>query len=205
MTTQTISGLYASASVPTGRRGGGAFLDALAQKDAAGLPYLPGRTVKGLLRDAVCRLEHWGHAPENITCILFGSIGVNEGVTRLETDPGALALSDARMPEAAWLAQDTEENKDFRQALFRQFSTTAIEHDSGTAKRGSLRSVEAAVPVTLEARLEIIRPEQLLAGGREIIKGWAKYLQQALPLIRAVGVSRSRGLGRVNVTLLPFA
>jgi hypothetical protein len=40
-------------------RGGGEDADAVVAKDRYGLPYLPGRHLKGLLRDACLRLEHW--------------------------------------------------------------------------------------------------------------------------------------------------
>ncbi len=40
-------------------RGGGEDADAVVAKDRYGLPYLPGRHLKGLLRDACLRLERW--------------------------------------------------------------------------------------------------------------------------------------------------
>lgn len=181
-------------------RGGGALIDSLAHKDAKGLPYLPGRTVKGLLRDAVYRLEQWGHTPNHLTHCLFGSVGVEEGITRMQTNPGALRISDASLPEneRIWLAQDNDIGAELRSALYQQISTTAIEYKSGTAKFGSLRSVEVVVPLKLEAQIEITKPSQL-EGNPEITNKWLDYLKLALPLIRAIGTSRSRGLGRVKV------
>lgn len=178
-------------------RGGGAVLDSLAHKDAEDLPYLPGRTVKGLLRDAIYRLETWGHGPPGLTVRLFGEIGVHEGVTRLETQGGSLAVSDARLPEAErnWLA--SKGNAQLRQALFRHISSTAVDSGTGTARKGSLRSIEVAVPVTLEAQVEVIKPDLL-----EAEPAWQEYLELALPLIHAVGTSRSRGLGRVKVSVV---
>ncbi|EDN71906.1 hypothetical protein BGS_0240 [Beggiatoa sp. SS] len=40
--------------------GGGAVLDELVHKDGYGLPCLPGRTIKGLLRDGSVSAEMWG-------------------------------------------------------------------------------------------------------------------------------------------------
>ena len=40
-------------------RGGGEDADALVARDCHGLPFLPGRHLKGLLRDACFRLERW--------------------------------------------------------------------------------------------------------------------------------------------------
>ena len=43
---------------PSTGRGQGSDVDALAHRDKDGIPCLPGRTIKGLLRDAVNRRSH---------------------------------------------------------------------------------------------------------------------------------------------------
>jgi CRISPR/Cas system CMR subunit Cmr4 (Cas7 group RAMP superfamily) len=48
-------------------------LDAAVIRDAEGLQYLPGRSVKGLLREAFRLAEDFGHQPEGATDRLFGS------------------------------------------------------------------------------------------------------------------------------------
>ena len=54
-------------------RSGGALVDSLVNKDINGLPFLPGRTIKGLLRQAVSSVEQWGHIPPDSTYHFFGS------------------------------------------------------------------------------------------------------------------------------------
>jgi len=188
-------------------RGGGVLLDALAHRDAEQLPYLPGRTVKGLLRDAMYRLEEWEHAPSGLTRCLFGEIAVMEGKIRLETQAGALAFSDARLPSAerAWLGGREEDNtaekkqkEALRKALFHHISSTAI-NEHGAAKKASLRSIEVAIPLTLEAEIVLHKPEQL----PEQFAQWQVWLNDSLHLIRAIGSHRSRGLGRVKVVPKP--
>ncbi|HIE02318.1 MAG TPA: hypothetical protein EYP59_18890 [Thiotrichaceae bacterium] len=192
-------------------RGGGAVLDELVHKDAYGLPCLPGRTIKGLLRDAVYRAEMWGLLSDELkqgegelTQCLFGSNAPVQEETRLETTPGALRVSDAVLDEklqqyliALLTSLDSENQEDglnLRRGFFHHIHATAIEHESGTAKKTSLRGMEVTIPLTLTAQLQVLPHTQL-------IENWHKELNFCLPLIRAIGSSRSRGLGRVTVTL----
>lgn len=186
-------------------RGGGALLDELVHKDAYGLPCLPGRTVKGLLRDAVYRAEMWGLLPDgvkepNFTQCWFGTDALAQGEIRLETQPGALGVSDAVLDKQLldylqW--QQREKPTDFQrlaQGFFHQIHATAIKHETGSAKDKSLRGMEVTIPLTLTAQLYKLQPNKL-------IDNWFEELKKCLPLIRAVGNSRSRGLGRVTVSL----
>ncbi|MGH8497710.1 MAG: hypothetical protein ACRERV_02720 [Methylococcales bacterium] len=74
--------------------------------DANGLPCLPGRTVKGLLRDAVLRAETWKYVKAGTTVRWFGSRAFDsdaysgELTSRLSTKPGALCVSDAVVDQA---------------------------------------------------------------------------------------------------------
>ena len=176
-------------------RGGGALLDAKVHRDGQGLPCLPGRTVKGLVRDAMNRTESWGHVPGGITEALFGSVGAEAGQMRLETESGALGFSDARLPDkvASWLVGQQEPA--YREALFRPLYATAIDPKTGTAEPKSLRGLEVTVPLTLESHVSVLKPDRL-----DLID-WVAALDRSLPLVRAVGAQRSRGLGRAWVTL----
>jgi CRISPR/Cas system CMR subunit Cmr4 (Cas7 group RAMP superfamily) len=93
-------------------RGLGAAVDAAAYRDADGLPALPGRHIKGLLRDALEQAQAWGwagHADGVLLHRLFGQR--TEGLSAGEIPAsGLLRVSDARMPEAlcAWLALDAQ-------------------------------------------------------------------------------------------------
>jgi CRISPR/Cas system CSM-associated protein Csm3 (group 7 of RAMP superfamily) len=186
-------------------RGGGALIDAIVHKDANGLPFLPGRTIKGLLRDAVYRVEQWKHVPENTSHCFFGSALLEEGITRLETEPGALAISDATLPAEIrkWLSHPKTEPQ-LRQALFKQLSVTAIDPATGSAIDRSLRSIEVTIPLTLTAQITVLNEERLKAIDWGKGQNWINRLEPCLKLILAVGASRSRGLGRVTVTLINY-
>ncbi|HEC85130.1 MAG: hypothetical protein DRR08_08420 [Candidatus Parabeggiatoa sp. nov. 2] len=184
-------------------RSGGALLDAVVHKNAAGLPFLPGRTVKGLLRDAVYRAEQWGHIPPKTTHCFFGSEALEEKRAIFETKAGALGVSDAVLPAdiTAWLSHSAT-NPQLRQVLFKQLSASAIDPATGSTKDKSLRTLEVTIPLPLTARLEVLNPASL--ENRDWGQGrqhWIDCLKPCLRLIRAVGASRSRGLGRVTVTL----
>ena len=187
-------------------RGSGVGAAAACLTDKKGLPYLPGRHLKGLLRDAVRRCplvtEHApGWEPQKIVQRLFGSQGFKtvpgvEGTQVIEqTKQGALAFSDARLPRA--LRQRLGgRDRTLVPHLFAGLAQTAVAHDRGAAKAGSLRRTEVAVPLTLTATIEWEE-----AGGAAPDLPWQAILSDALPLVMAVGRQRSRGLGRCRMRL----
>ncbi|SET68122.1 CRISPR/Cas system CSM-associated protein Csm3, group 7 of RAMP superfamily [Nitrosomonas marina] len=189
-------------------KGSGSHVDAVVEKDRFGCPFISGRMLKGLLRDAVYRLLQWkviecpqDFQPENVVEQLFGSRAYENQRPRDETIPGIIRLSDAVMEDCLrqWLIQDDCS----RSVLFRDIYSTAIDAEKGVARQGSLRGIQVVVPVELNARLDII---PLIGNSEPDDKNW--YLQHAeeiiktaLPLIRAVGANRTRGLGRAVLSL----
>lgn len=180
---------------PGSGRGSGSHLDALVETGGDGLPFISGRMLKGLLRDAVNRLEHWGRLDEfktgDATVVenLFGSRGFGkDNVPRNRTHPGKIKVGDARLPQdlRQWLAYSDHGAQ--RQQLFREVFSTAIDAATGVAKHHSLRGMQVVVPLPLQARLEWI--------GAGDAGNWRQIVEEALPLIRAVGAQRSRGYGR---------
>ena len=183
-------------------RGSGFHLDALTHRGADGLPRLPGRTLKGLLRDALWRAETWGWeaVPTGTTEALFGSWTHPDLRTTKDSDdnlssPGAVRVGDACLPDAvaAYLGQDPE-GKKLAESLYREHFSTAIDHASGVARSRSLRGIQTIVPLQLHASLSIIP-------GQVAPSGWREALQAVLPLITAVGAHRTRGFGRAHLFL----
>ncbi len=178
-------------------QGQGSYLDAVTHRSGHGLPCLPGRTVKGLLRDAVYRWEGFdgydsaGLPEPSITDQLFGPYG-EEGEA---TWPGLLRISDATLAdqETAYLT----DNPRLIEGLYRDHFSTAIDHGSGTAKEKSLRGIELVVPLVLYAHIDEVSG----AHYTDLTKEWPQRLEEALPLVRAVGAHRSRGLGRAVLEL----
>jgi len=196
-------------------RGRDAVLDAEVVRDPAGLPFIPGKTVKGLIRHAV-ELAAAARGDErkgrDSIIRLFGSEvpevrGAEDGDAqvravergRYDTEAGCLWFGSATLPEAwsQWARarpsdRDEPAREDIRDALFRVVASTAIDPD-GVALGHTLRVSEVVVPMTLTATL--LGPDP--AGGPD----WMTLVEGALPYLRSLGVRRRRGYGRVTVTM----
>ncbi|CAM2009566.1 RAMP superfamily CRISPR-associated protein [Acanthopleuribacter pedis] len=189
-------------------RGGGLAIDSVVHKDADGLPELPGRGLRGLVRDAAQRAEDWGHLPNNWTANWFGTDTrhypkePNEEtrdddpnrIDRHHSQAGWLIFDNAVLPGALrnWLRVD---ETGLRDQFYRNLYATALHPERGTALPGSLRGMEVVVPLNLVAPLTL-KPEARGTG-----EDFAEKLGLCLPLIRGLGIGRTRGLGRCRVTL----
>jgi hypothetical protein len=167
-------------------KGSGEHLDALADRDSRGLPHVPGKMLKGLLRDAVGLCEAFGQLPAGTQLELFG------GGAGQPAQPGCLRVADALLPKelAGWLL--AEAGAEARAALSRDLFATAVDPVTGVAAGRSLRGLEAIVPLLLRAEIGPLP-------GRTAPDDWADRLRKALPLVRALGHQRSRGLGRCQL------
>lgn len=175
---------------PGSGSGAGMAHDALAHRDPLGLPVLPGRHIKGLLRDALESAEAWGwDNHDGLAVQLFGGRSRDDEVPTA----GTLRVSDAALHTATaqWLAGP--EGRALIPGLFRYLHATAIEA-SGVASDKSLRAIEVVVPLRLHARLEPVP-------GAQPPGQWPQRIAEVLPLVRAVGALRNRGLGRARCTL----
>lgn len=194
-------------------RGAGTALDAITHRDSARLPVLPGRTVKGLIRDAVVEAAELGWLSDasgasaetadradrdRLVFQLFGWRPRKAGEPRGEQPAaGALRFGDAALPEVE--ASHLRNHPDLLPGLYRSHFSTAIDHDSQTALAQSLRGMEVIVPLKLTAPVEPVTS----VTGEPPPPNWPEIIHRALPLLRAVGAHRHRGLGRAVVTLEP--
>jgi hypothetical protein len=167
--------------------GRGADVDALVLKGEDNLPYLPGRTVKGLLREGLLSCEEAGVVSSGRTNELFGT-------PSKPGDPGGsvqglLRFEDARLSEEerCWLA--SPEGAEDAANLYVPFASTRLD-DKGMAEDKTLRTIELAIPLKLEA---------LIKGPED--GAWVEDLRKACLLVRALGSHRNRGLGRCKCVL----
>ena len=178
-------------------KGSASYLDAISQSDADGLPFLPGRTLRGLLLNAVSLAEQWRQLPKGSTFSLFGGWDPDDPAanppTRHNVKSGHLIVGNATLSDSLknWLKTQDTQAEDYRQALFQPLFSTAVNHESGCAKNKSLRGMQAAIPLTLTATITCLDPTP----------DWRNILAKALPLVLAVGSHRSRGFGRAVLTL----
>ncbi len=174
--------------VGTGQGEAGAA-DALCARDADRLPYVPGRQVKGLFREAVREAVAVGILKTNVEAALFGGRALPGAALLDAPESGKLRFTDARLPEADRYALRGQ--PDLIAELFRTQRSTAIDPNTSTAKPKSLRMDQVAIPLTLEAEITVLG---------EAHTGWEDQIRAVAHLIRAVGGGRTRGLGRVIVT-----
>lgn len=169
-------------------KGGGMEVDNRIDRDSDGLPYIPGKMLKGLIKDACLQLNQIGNKDFDFVDKIFGSSAKEEdGLARTKTDSGKIYISDARLSPA--LRNKLKDNEKAKNAITRNIYSTAIDEDSGTAKKGSLRGYEVAVPMVLQADFECDCSEEEMK----------KIECAATNLVYAVGSHKTRGLGEVKI------
>lgn len=159
----------------------GADVDVLVVKDAAGLPYVPGRTLKGLLKEAVDDCVAWsGQDVESCVHHVFEQTR-NGSAYHVPT-----FFADAVLPAQERTAIIAAEAQRF---LYQGVSRTAI-GEQGVAVEHSLRRMETVVPCTLEGTI------------RNVPEPAVEWLRMGMGMVKHIGLGRSRGLGRCQLTLI---
>jgi CRISPR/Cas system CSM-associated protein Csm3 (group 7 of RAMP superfamily) len=178
--------------------GDGSGHDAAVLRDLHGLPYFPGKALRGILRNALEKAQTLGwfsDLDDNLTSQLFGSSHLNESQDRL-TASGNVFVSSAELPDAERNFLKQPENRALKNSLFSTVASTAIDEKTGSAKPTSLRTTEVVVPLELEAEVEL--SNQLTPGQ---IQQSIQAIELALPLIEHIGAKRTRGLGKVAIKM----
>lgn len=152
--------------------------NALVLKDDKGLPYIPGKTIKGLIKDAVIDLIEIGKATDEQLRVIF-SRGIYPKESNNSFSDKAF-FSDACLAEV--LANEIH-SKQLSNFLYRNIASTSI-NKNGVAKDKSLRVTEVTMPLVLEAHINHLEADD------------KTLLKTAFKLIRHLGVNRNRGLGR---------
>lgn len=155
----------------------GAQADAVVIKDEYGLPYFPGKTLKGIFRDGFLTLEHAGLMKGLDEISLFGQVNQNN---RNEIKAGKLFFSNAEMPEKGVL----KDSNGLIPQLFDTLASTEINED-GVAENASLRVVEVTVPLKLQGTISGFDSNEE-----------ARNFSKVLEFTKCLGGHRNRGLGR---------
>ncbi|MBF0332792.1 MAG: hypothetical protein HQL40_03970 [Alphaproteobacteria bacterium] len=180
---------HAGSGLTAGGKGGAAV-----SRGPDGLPWLPGRTVRGLVREALVEAAALKHpeVPSDLAPWLCGGDDDTDDLRRrrFNSEPGHGTFGSAELPEDWRRWARSPAGRVLVAELFGSLAATAIQ--DGAAKEHSLRSMEVTAPMTLEAilRVEGTPPADPQAA-----------LAAALPLLRGLGAGRHRGLGRVRVTV----
>lgn len=157
----------------------GADVDQLVIKDINGMPFVPGKTMKGLFREAAdnfCQFSKECEAKKIDEC--FGT----EDRKGIESQ-GCLYFTNANIPEA-------EYNKivgaDASTYMYRRITSTKID-ENGIVEEHSLRSMEVTVPCSVEGQIMNV-PEEMV-----------DFIKNSSKLIKRLGLNRNRGLGRCKI------
>ena len=154
----------------------GADVDALVIKDNNGLPYVPGRTLKGLLRDAATNLS----VDKDTVNTIFGVPGDED-----DHKTGCSFFGNVTLPHAEY---QYIVKQGLAPHLYQTFASTRID-ENGIAKDNTLRKIETVVPCKLEG--EILN----VPDGKEQI------IENAMCFIKRMGTGRNRGYGRCKISI----
>lgn len=162
----------------------GADVDALVVKDKQDLPYIPGKTLKGLIKEAV---EDYASLSKSLTeeslNKAFGLPANAEGAK--DKLSGSAFFTDAKLDKKE--AEAIVGNRAQRY-IYNKVTSTSID-EKGVAVEHSLRSIETVVPCTLYA--EIFDLPDDVAG----------IIEKSFGFIHHIGLNRSRGLGRCDFVI----
>ena len=169
----------------------GSDLNALVIKNKNNLPVIPGRTLKGLFREAAEDLADLNYCDHTLVEKIFG-IGDDKNKDHEESDKKSQASeSDCFFTNATIPVElsDAVLAEQLTPHFYRSFASTAIE-ENGIAKTHSLRTMETTIPCTLEAEINNV-PEN----GKALFENCAKW-------IKRLGQNRNRGLGRCQFEII---
>jgi CRISPR/Cas system CSM-associated protein Csm3 (group 7 of RAMP superfamily) len=168
---------------------GGAELDDLCIKDENGLPFIPGKTLKGLFLDAFKDYNDFKKVVLKQESI-FG-LELNKEKKQIEQSKEGLAKNTEVFFSDAVIREDERKeiiSNGLQKFLFRKMASTAI-NKSGIAEQFSLRTLEVCMPVILTATIENVNENSI------------ETLENVAKLIRSVGGNRNRGLGRCKLKI----
>lgn len=158
----------------------GADVDALVVKDEKGMPFIPGKTIKGLIREAVEEIR--GLREKDLDDNFFEAFGFFEK-DKEEMKKGAMFFTNATLEDNEY---KTIVSNDAARFMYRDIASTAIDNN-GIAKEHSLRKMQVVVPCTLHG--EILN----------VPKEMADEIIQSFGFIKRMGQNRNRGLGRCTI------
>lgn len=160
--------------------------------DKYGIPYIPAKRIKGCIREAALELLEFGLISKDTYEKLFGKEGNQQS---------GFSLSNAYLKEHAALVAVAEHFKEnglaAPQNVLEQYTDlrtqTAVDLETSVADKNSLRTMRV-----IRRGLEF---EAECNPGKKVEAELLKSLKLAVSLVKHMGVSRSRGLGLVEMKL----
>ena len=166
----------------------GSDSDLLVIKDEAGIPYVSGKTIKGLLRDAVEELNTLQKKVDEKTIVkAFGDSPKRKLIDNVDGDDttGCCFFNNAEIKQA--LKEKIKEAQ-ISKYFYQNISSTEIKN--GIAAKNSLRKMEVVIPCVLQGDILNV-PDEM-----------ADLMILGLKFIKRLGQNRNRGLGRCAFHML---
>ena len=161
----------------------GSKLDSTIIKDENGLPYVPGKTIKGLIRE----MAELSDNKDFIYKCFGSSSSADDKFYSKDKIIGECYFSNIQIEENTkeFIRKNSLQNE-----LFDEIVSTKIDKKTGTAESGSLREIEVVVPISLIGEIN------------NIPKEYKDEMANSLKKIKRMGLNRNRGLGRCFIEIL---
>jgi len=161
-------------------KSGGALYDMLVLKDKNKLPYIPGRTIKGLVRDNAFQL---------------GLLTINDDKEEFNDKDLEKCLGNDKVAGECYFSNlyldEKEKNSivsnNLQNFLYDRLTFTAL-NEKKVAKDDSLREFEVVIPISLE-------------GYVDVCEECKEKIKNLLKMIKRAGLDRRRGLGRCEIII----
>lgn len=169
----------------------GSDLDALVIKDQNNLPFIPGKTLKGLIKEACENYNRLsGGKQDEIIQKYFGVESSTDDNPEL-TKKGEAHFTNAEISDAFKKSiLQNENSKKLSNHFYRAVASTAI-GENGVAKQHSLRRMETVIPLVLYAKVLFLEDDKI----RDLIG-------ESMGMIKRLGQNRHRGLGRCSFEIV---
>lgn len=155
----------------------GAETDAVVIKDSQNLPYLPGKTIKGLIKDV---FFDFAEVQPDLLNRDFIKANFGEYIEKeKKSSMGSLFFSNAELNQN----EKNEISTEMSEFLYRNVASTTIS-EKGVAKYSSLRNVQVCIPLVLNGYIDGVGVDDI------------HYFELAFKYLRHIGSNRNRGLGR---------
>lgn len=166
---------------------GSTYADSIVHKTEDDLPMIPGRTVKGLLRDAAKTIHELDNSliTNQFIIDVFGEADTQTTYALYKTK---CFFSNATLSKN--LAERIMDNKQ-QHVLYQVLSSTQIDAD-GQAKEGSLRQLEVTIPVILYGMIDDFPNNH----------SYKTQMIHCLNWVKQLGLNRNRGLGRCQFSIV---
>ena len=162
--------------------------------DAQGIPFIPGRRLKGCLRESARLITNNSNRASNIIDLIFGKAGADEG--------GAISVANATMCDSrSYGSIDATLN-----CYTYTRAQTKMDRKTGTVTDGTLRFIrvvkhyqENGTETQFEAE---VRLEHARFNSKDEARAARDLLRDAVRGLRNIGQSRNRGFGAVSCELI---